>query len=113
MIGARVLTVGAAHLAGSEDAAGLAMARALLAEGLPVLGRAVVDEDEGALEASLRAALGTAGLVVVLAASGGSSGEIVRRVVLRRPSPPSTRVGRGCRWIPTPLISALSGSKSS
>ena len=83
MIGARVLTVGAAHLAGSEDAAGLAMARALLAEGLPVLGRAVVDEDEGALEASLRAALETAGLVVVLAASGGSSGEIVRRVVAR------------------------------
>lgn len=83
MIGARLLTVGAAHLAGSEDAAGLALARALLAEGLPVLGRAVVDEDEGALEASLRAALGTASLVVVLAASGGSSGEIVRRVVAR------------------------------
>ena len=83
MIGARVITVGGAHLAGSEDAAGLAMARTLLAEGLPVLGRAIVDEDEGALEASLRVGIETPGLVVVLAASGGSSGEIVRRVVAR------------------------------
>ena len=83
MIGARVVTVAAAHLAGSEDAAGLAVARAIQAEGLPVMGREVVDEDEGALEAALRVGLETPGLVVVLAAPGGSTGEIVRRVVAR------------------------------
>jgi len=83
VIGARVLTVGAAHLAGREDAAGLAVARMLLAEGLPLLGREIVDEDERALEASLGAGLEMPGLVVVLAAPGGSSGEIVRRVVAR------------------------------
>ncbi|MBI2528010.1 MAG: nicotinamide-nucleotide amidohydrolase family protein [Candidatus Rokubacteria bacterium] len=83
MIGARVITVGAAQLASSEDAAGLAVARAIQAEGLPVTGREVVDEDEGALEAALRLGLETPGVVVVLAPPGGSSGEIVRRVVAR------------------------------
>lgn len=83
MIAARVVTMGAAQLASSEDAAGLAVARAIQAEGLPVTGREVVDEDEGALEAALRVGLETPGVVVVLAAPAGSSGEIVRRVVAR------------------------------
>jgi len=82
VIGARVVTVGAAHVAARDDAAGLMVARALLSEGLPVLSREVVDEDEAALEVALGAA-GRADLVVVLAAPGGSAGEIVRRVVAR------------------------------
>lgn len=82
MIGARVVTVGAAHVATRDDAAGLMVARALLSEGLPVLSREIVDEDEAALEMALGAA-GRAGLTVLLAAPGGSAGEIVRRVVAR------------------------------
>lgn len=83
MIGARLLTVGAVHLAGREDMAGLAVARALLAEGLPVTERAVVDEEDGALESALRPGLEAPGLTVLLAAPGGSGGDIVRRVVAR------------------------------
>jgi nicotinamide-nucleotide amidase len=81
--GAQVLTVGAAPLGEGEDAAGLMVARALLGEGLPVAGRTVVDEDESALEAALRPAVEGGGLAVILAAPGGSAGEIVRRVVAR------------------------------
>ncbi len=83
MIAGRILTVGAAAVSGREDMVGLAVARALLAEGLPVAGRAVVDEDEGVLQVALGSALEGAGLVVILAAPGGSGGEIVRRVVAR------------------------------
>lgn len=75
--------MGAAHLAGRDDAAGLMVARALLAEGLPVLSREVVDETEAALEAALRASAERGGLTVVLGAPGGSAGEIVRRVLAR------------------------------
>ncbi|HET6368903.1 MAG TPA: nicotinamide-nucleotide amidohydrolase family protein [Pseudomonadales bacterium] len=79
----RILTVGVAELAGRDDAAGLAVARALRADGVPVASRAVVDEDEAALEAALGPALGGGGVVVVLAPPGGSAGDIVRRVLAR------------------------------
>jgi nicotinamide-nucleotide amidase len=81
--GVRILTVGVAELAGRDDAAGLAVARALRADGVPVASRAVVDEDEGALEAALGPALDGGGVVVVLAPPGGSAGDIVRRVLAR------------------------------
>jgi len=80
---ARVVTVGAAHLGAHDDAAGLQVARALLAEGLSVASREVVDEDEAALEALLRAPFEGVRLTVVLAPPGGSAGEIVRRVLAR------------------------------
>ena len=80
---AQVVSVGAAHLAGAEDSAGRLVAGALQAEGAAVGSRTLVDEDEGALESALRAALGAADLVVVLAVPGGSGGEIVRRVLAR------------------------------
>jgi len=83
MTGVRILTVGVAELAGRDDAAGLAVARALRADGVPVASRAVVDEDEAALEATLGPALEGGGVVVVLAPPGGSGGDIVRRVLAR------------------------------
>jgi competence/damage-inducible protein CinA-like protein len=80
---ARVVTVGMAEVGGGDDAAGLAVARALRAEGVPVTARVVVDEDEAALEAVLGPALDQPGLVVVLAPPGGSAGDVVRRVLAR------------------------------
>jgi nicotinamide-nucleotide amidase len=81
--GALILSVSPGHLAGSGDEAGRRVAEALLAHGLPVASRQVVDEDESALEAALRGAVGAYGLIVILAAGGGSRGEIVRRVLSR------------------------------
>jgi nicotinamide-nucleotide amidase len=81
--GVRIFTVGVAEIAGRDDAAGLAVARALRADGVPVASRAVVDEDEAALEAALGPALDGGGVVVVLAPPGGSGGDIVRRVLAR------------------------------
>ncbi|MGH7262404.1 MAG: nicotinamide-nucleotide amidohydrolase family protein [Candidatus Rokuibacteriota bacterium] len=83
MSGALILSVSPGHLAGSGDEAGRRVAEALLAHGLPVASRQVVDEDESALEAALRGAVGAYGLIVILAAGGGSRGEIVRRVLSR------------------------------
>ena len=80
---ARVLTVGAAHVGARDDAAGLLVARALLADGVPVASREVVDEDEAALEALLRARVDDVRLTVILAPPGGSAGEIVRRTLSR------------------------------
>jgi nicotinamide-nucleotide amidase len=85
---ARVFTVSAAESGGAEvggahDAPGLAVARALRAEGLSVIARVVVDEDEAALEAALGGALAEPGIVAILAPPGGSAGDIVRRVVAR------------------------------
>lgn len=77
---ARVVTVGAP---GDDDAPGRLIARALLAEGIPVAARQVVDEDETALEVALGAAIGDGGLVVVLASPAGSGGDIVRRALSR------------------------------
>lgn len=79
---ARLITVAGAQL-GGDDEAGRMTVRALLAEGLPVASRAIVDEDEGALESAVASALGAQGLVVLLAAPGGSAGDIVRRVLSR------------------------------
>ena len=83
MSAARVLTVGTAQVAGGDDPGGRLVVRALLAEGLPVASRQLVDEDEAALESALVAALSPPGLVVVLAAPGGSGGELVRRTIAR------------------------------
>lgn len=77
------MTVGAAHLTGAADPAGRAVTAALLAEGLPVASRQLVDQDEAALEAALRQALEAYPLVVVLAGGGGAAGEIVRRTLAR------------------------------
>ena len=83
MAGVRILTVSVAEIAGRDDGAGLMVARALRAAGVPVASRAVVDEDEAALEAALGPALDGGGVVVVLAPPGGSGGDIVRRVLAR------------------------------
>jgi PncC family amidohydrolase len=83
MMGVRIVTVGVAEIAGRDDAAGLAVARALRADGVPVASRAVVDEDEAALEGALGPALDGGGVIVVLAPPGGSAGDIVRRVLAR------------------------------
>ncbi len=80
MSGARLITIGPAAL---DDGAGRLVARALLSEGMPVASRQVVDEDAGAIEAALGAAVATPGLVVVLDSPGGSSGEVVRRALAR------------------------------
>lgn len=78
-----IVTVGAAQLGAADDPAGLLVARALQADGMPVASRQVVDEDEAAVEEALRGALEAASLVVVLAHPGGSSGEVVRRALSR------------------------------
>jgi nicotinamide-nucleotide amidase len=83
MTAAWIVTVGAAQLGAADDPAGLLVARALLAEGVPVASRQVVDEDETAVEEALRGAVAAATLVVVLASPGGSSGEVVRRALSR------------------------------
>ena len=80
---ARVVTVGAAEGGGNDEAPALAVARALRAEGVPVVARVVVDEDEAALESVLAPAVEQGGLVVVLAPPGGSGGDVVRRVLAR------------------------------
>ena len=78
-----IVTVGAAQLGAADDPAGLMVARALQADGVPVASRQVVDEDETAVEEALRGALEAASLVVVLAHPGGSGGEVVRRALSR------------------------------
>ena len=78
-----IVTVGAARLGSADDPAGLLVARALLADGVPVASRQIVDEDETAVEEALRSAVEAASLVVVLAHPGGSSGEVVRRALSR------------------------------
>lgn len=82
MTAAHVLTVASAPL-GEDDPAGRLVARALLAEGVPVASRQVVDEAETALEPALAGAIGAGDLVVVLAPPGGSAGDIVRRTLAR------------------------------
>jgi len=82
MSAGHVLTVASATL-GGEDAAGRLVARALLSEGMPVGSRQIVDEDGAMLEPALSGALGTGGLVVILAPPGGSTGDIVRRTLAR------------------------------
>ena len=83
MTGARVLTVAAGHLGDSDDSAGRLVVRTLLAEGLHVASRQVVDETEASLDAALHPAIEAGGLVVVLAQPGGSGGDVVRRAIAR------------------------------
>ena len=78
-----IVSVGAARLAAADDPAGSMVARALLAEGLPLASRQIVDDDEAAVEEALRGATEAASLVVVLSQPGGSSGEVVRRALSR------------------------------
>jgi len=77
-----VLSVGGGALSGSDDAA-RAVGRALSGLGAPVSWRLAVEDDEAALEPTLRAGLESAALVVVLGQPGGSAGEIVPRVLSR------------------------------
>src|SRR3972149_426889 len=83
MSGVLILSVSAGQLAGPSDEAGQQVAQALLAHGLPGASRQVVDEDEPAVEAALRAGVGAYGLIVILGGGGGSAGEIVRRGLAR------------------------------
>ncbi len=77
---AHVVTVGAAPSAGLADPEAAAVVAALTEAGVSVLSRIAIDDDEGALE---RALAPDDGLTVVLAGSGGSAGDIVRRVLAR------------------------------
>ncbi|HEU5322993.1 MAG TPA: nicotinamide-nucleotide amidohydrolase family protein [Methylomirabilota bacterium] len=77
---ARVVTVGAAPASGPAGDESAAVAAVLGAAGVPVAARAFVDEDEAALESALG---GDVGLTVVLAGAGGSTGDVVRRVLAR------------------------------
>ena len=83
MSGALLVSVSAGHLAGPGSEAGRQVAQALLAQGLPVASRQVVDEDEASVEAALRGAVAAYGLIVILATAAGSGGKIVRRVLAR------------------------------
>src|SRR5207247_10159781 len=82
MSGAHVLTVASAPL-GGDDPAGRLVVRSLLAEGVPVASRHIVDEAEAALEPALAGALAAGGVVVVLAPPGGSAGDVVGRTLAR------------------------------
>jgi nicotinamide-nucleotide amidase len=77
--GARVVTVGAAPPAAALDADGAAVTAALEAAGAPVTARSFVEDDEATLES----ALAPAALTVIVAGPGGSSGDVVRRVLAR------------------------------
>src|ERR1700730_14291374 len=82
-----IVTVGAARLGAADDPAGLLVARALLADGVPVASRQIVDEDETAVEEALRSAVEGGSLVVVLAHPGRSGGAGGRCA----PAPPGPR----------------------
>jgi nicotinamide-nucleotide amidase len=72
----RLIAVGAG--AGTDATA--SVHATLVAAGVPVAGRVLIDEDEAALE---QAMAGDAGLAVVVAGPGGSAGDVVRRVIAR------------------------------
>jgi nicotinamide-nucleotide amidase len=65
---------------GVNDPEGAAVVAALASAGVPVAARALIEEDDAALEHSLAT---DGGLTVVVAGAGGSAGDIVRRVVAR------------------------------
>jgi nicotinamide-nucleotide amidase len=71
----RLVAVGAG--AGTDATA--SVHATLVAAGVPVAGRLLVDDDETALEQALAAD----GLAVVVAGPGGSAGDVVRRVIAR------------------------------
>ena len=76
--GVRVVGVAADAASGGDPTA--PVQAALLAAGVPVEGRVLVDDDEAALERALGV---EAPLAVVVAGPGGSAGETVRRVLAR------------------------------
>src|SRR6266550_3451668 len=76
--GVRVVAVAADAASGGDPTA--PVQAALLAAGVPVEGRVLVDDDEAALERALGV---EAPLAVVVAGPGGSAGETVRRVLAR------------------------------
>ena len=76
--GVRVIGVAADAASGGDPTA--PVQAALVAAGVPVEGRVLVDDDEAALE---RALSPEAPLAVVVAGPGGSAGETVRRVLAR------------------------------
>src|SRR5438105_15716280 len=76
--GGRVVGVAADAASGGDPTA--PVQAALLAAGVPVEGRVLVDDDEAALERALGV---EAPLAVVVAGPGGSAGETVRRVLAR------------------------------
>lgn len=83
MTGCLILTVSRTSLISPADEAGQLVAAALSAEGIPIASRQIVDEEEASLEAALRWGVEAHGLTVILNPAGGSSGEVVRRVVAR------------------------------
>jgi competence/damage-inducible protein CinA-like protein len=74
-----LVSVGVTPLA-AADPESAAVAAALATAGTPVTARALIDDDETALEAVVAAG---GGLTIVLAGPGGSAGDVVRRVVAR------------------------------
>ena len=74
---AHIVTVGAMPSPGAD---GAAVAAALGAAGVAVVSRVFVEDDESALERALGS---DEALTLVLAGSGGSAGDIVRRVLAR------------------------------
>src|SRR2546430_4413946 len=76
--GVRVVGVAGDAASGGDPTA--PVQAALLAAGVPVEGRVLVDDDEAALERALGM---QAPLAVVVAGPGGSAGETVRRVLAR------------------------------
>src|SRR5207249_9904253 len=78
--GVRVIGVAADAASGGDPTA--PVQAALVAAGVPVEGRVLVDDEEAAIERALGP---EAPLAVVVAGPGGSAGETVRRV-LARPS---------------------------
>ena len=75
MSAVRLVAVGA----GAGNDATASVHATLVAAGVPVAGRLLVDDDEAALEQALAAD----GLAVVVAGPGGSAGDVVRRVIAR------------------------------
>src|ERR671923_2693008 len=76
--GVRVVGVGADAASGGDPTA--PVQAALVAAGVPVDGRVLVDDDEPVLERTLGP---DAALTVVVASPGGPAGETVRRVLAR------------------------------
>ena len=78
-----VSVAAAAAVDGLPDHDSARLAAALGTAGVPLAGRVIVDEDENALDRSLRADPGSPMFTVVIAGGGGSAGDIVRRTVAR------------------------------
>jgi len=80
---AQVVSVGPAALDGQPDHDSARVAAALAAAGIPIAGRVIIDDDEGALERALRGDATAPAFTVVIAGGGGSAGDIVRRALAR------------------------------